>query len=290
MKKILLVVFIACLSIFLVACNSEKKAEDSVRRVVEEFGQKLQTVSLQAPADIIAQSMQENYGDYVSPSLLARWQSDPKNAPGRLVSSPWPDRIEIVSVEKLSQDSYKVLGEIIEITSVEQQQGGFAAKQPITLVVKKINNSWLIDDVILSDDEQTSAIIYENMQYGFNFDLPDSWQGYTIVDSQWEGLSVQDPSSQQVVESGPEILIRHPDWTTQNPRQDIPIMIFTLSQWESLEREEFHIGAAPVGPSELGRNNRYVFALPARYNYSFPTGYEEVENILNADPLQTYNN
>ena len=64
-------------------------------------------------------------------------------------------------------------------------------------------------------------------------------------------------------------------------------MIFTLSQWDSLQQGEFFIGAAPIGPSELGRNSRYVLALPARYNVAFPTGYEEVEIILNSNPLQT---
>ncbi|MDP1086626.1 hypothetical protein Q6245_30140, partial [Klebsiella pneumoniae] len=68
----------------------------------------------------------------------------------------------------------------------------------------------------------------------------------------------------------PMISIRHPDWTSQNPRQDIPIMIFTLAQWNMLQQDEFHIGAAPINPSELGRNTSYVFARPARYNYAFP--------------------
>ena len=42
------------------------------------------------------------------------------------------------------------------------------------------------------------------------------------------------------------------------------------------------------GPSELGRNTRYVFGLPFRYNYSFPIGYEEVEKILESKPFQTF--
>ena len=63
-------------------------------------------------------------------------------------------------------------------------------------------------------------------------------------------------------------------------------MVFTLDQWNSLQQGGFHIGAAPIGPSELGRNNNYVFALPARYNYAFPTGYKEVATILESSPLQ----
>jgi hypothetical protein len=65
-------------------------------------------------------------------------------------------------------------------------------------------------------------------------------------------------------------------------------MVFTKDQWESLNNGEFSVGAAPVGPSILGENTSYVFALPARYNYEFLTGFEEVEEILENDSLQAY--
>jgi hypothetical protein len=32
--------------------------------------------------------------------------------------------------------------------------------------------------------------------------------------------------------------IRHPLWTKQNPRQDIPIMVFALAQWQLIEADE----------------------------------------------------
>lgn len=48
-----------------------------------------------------------------------------------------------------------------------------------------------------------------------------------------------------------EILIRHPKWTVEDPRQDIPIMIFTIAQWNKLAKEEFAVSAAPIGPVEL---------------------------------------
>ncbi|REE85162.1 hypothetical protein A8990_11380 [Paenibacillus taihuensis] len=57
-------------------------------------------------------------------------------------------------------------------------------------------------------------------------------------------------------------------------------MVFTTSQWSSLQQGNFYIGAAAVGPTELAHNDNYVFALPARHNYAFPPGYEEVEKIL----------
>lgn len=127
-----------------------------------------------------------------------------------------------------------------------------------------------------------NSITYSNTRYGFTFTLPLSWTGYTTVDSRWEGLSI---ATGAVVETDQQISLRHPLWTATNKRQDIPIMIFTMSQWNDLIAEKFHIGAAPIPPSELGRNSAYVFALPARYNYAFPTGYQEVEQILQGSPL-----
>lgn len=94
------------------------------------------------------------------------------------------------------------------------------------------------------------------------------------------------PQQGKIIETGPLIFLRHPQWTAQNPRQDIPIMIFTLAQWDSLRHEKLSVGAAPVPPKELGRNKKCVFALPARYNFAFLPGYEEVENILESNPLQ----
>src|SRR5690606_2906721 len=66
----------------------------------------------------------------------------------------------------------------------------------------------------------------------------------------------------------------------------IPIMVFTLQQWEDLHAGRFAVGAAPVPPTELARNNAFVLALPARYNYQFPEDHEEVEAILSGAPLE----
>ncbi|WP_462410579.1 hypothetical protein [Neobacillus sp. Marseille-QA0830] len=138
-----------------------------------------------------------------------------------------------------------------------------------------------------TEDQSPETIVYKNIKYGFTFALPKTWANYQIVTDAWEGISTDEQS--EVNEKGPILLIRHPEWTEEKPRQDIPIMIFTLEQWSSLEKEKFHIGAAPVGPTVLGQNNRYVFALPARYNFAFLEGYEEVETILADQPLQTSN-
>ncbi|MGH4138744.1 DUF4309 domain-containing protein [Clostridium sp.] len=129
----------------------------------------------------------------------------------------------------------------------------------------------------------SSSILYKNTEYGFNFILPEGWQDFSIINELWEG---NDMASGKVTESGPKVSIRHPKWNSKDPRQDIPIMVFTLDQWNTLSQDKFHIGAAPLGPSELGRNNAYVFALPARYNFAYPIGYQEVEEILETHPLK----
>lgn len=131
----------------------------------------------------------------------------------------------------------------------------------------------------------TYSETYKNSQYGFGFALPYSWKGYSIVYGEWLGSYITDTGSNSP-KSGPIINIRHPGWTEEIPRQDIPIMVFTLADWDALQREQFHIGAAPVGPSELAHNSKFVFALPARYNFAFLEGHEEVERILKSDPLQ----
>lgn len=128
-------------------------------------------------------------------------------------------------------------------------------------------------------EQVATSTEYRNTQYGFSIALPKSWEGYSIATTEWNGFSVGAEGNVPFAQ-GPLILIRHPLWTKEVPRQDIPVMVFTLAEWNSLAKEEFHIGAAPIGPSELGRNAKYVFALPARYNYAFPAGYEEVDQIL----------
>ncbi len=129
---------------------------------------------------------------------------------------------------------------------------------------------------------------YKNSEYGFSVALPDSWRGYTVTFDEWSGDAAGDQLGETHYATGTVVSIHNPKWTKEVMYQDIPIMIFTLSQWEDLRQEKFHIGAAPIGPSELGRNEKYVFALPARYNFAFPPGFEEVEQIIQSEPLKVF--
>ena len=58
-------------------------------------------------------------------------------------------------------------------------------------------------------------------------------------------------------------------------------MIFTRAL-DSLQEGSFAL-AQRQSAAGAGRNSKYVFALPARYNYAFPAGYK-VEAILERDP------
>lgn len=129
-----------------------------------------------------------------------------------------------------------------------------------------------------------TTIVYSNTLYGFTFTLPLDWKGYTVVNDSWRGY---DPNTNMTVQTGSLILIRNPQWTAAKKMQDIPIMVFTIGQWDSLIREEYAVSPAPIPPSELARNAQFVFALPARYNYAFPEGYQEVDEILQGKPLHT---
>jgi hypothetical protein len=167
----------------------------------------------------------------------------------------------------------------------------FTSTKPIVPIVGDDGNLSTTTGEVSTTTGQTatSTLQYVNNQYGFSFNLPESWRGYTIVSDFWKGDSL-DASGNLVLGtvSGPKISIRHPNWSYSAQRQDIPILVFTISQWNDMQSDKFHIGAAPINPSELGRNSKYVFALPARYNFSYLPGYEEVDRLIQAHSLQTF--
>jgi hypothetical protein len=121
--------------------------EAAVRNTVEGFGKVLKNVSPLSPT--ASQDIENNYKPFLAPALLAEWENDPSKAVGRLTSSPWPDRIEVSSIKQFGSGAYDVTGSIIEVTSVEEVQGGAAAKQTIELSVVKFGDQWLINSVML---------------------------------------------------------------------------------------------------------------------------------------------
>jgi hypothetical protein len=130
--------------------------------------------------------------------------------------------------------------------------------------------------------QAADSIVYSNYAYGFRLHLPKSWKGFTVIKRQWFGSM----DATRAAESGPLLLIRHPLSTDQHPREDIPIMVITRRQWHAIKVSTLIVSAAPIPPTEIGRNQRYVFATPPRYWFDELEGFQEVVNIVNGKPLQ----
>lgn len=111
--------------------------EGDVRTTIAQFGNQLNSVSLQSPE--VAEEIRRSYGSYVAPELLAAWIKDPSSAPGRASSSPWPDHIEVDTVLKNEMGSYDVMGRIMLKTSTED-----AGIIPVSLTVANVDGSFLI--------------------------------------------------------------------------------------------------------------------------------------------------
>lgn len=141
------------------------------------------------------------------------------------------------------------------------------------------------ENIPISTVPPSSLVTYSNADYGFTFSLPDDWSGYSIVQNTWQGNPLTTTTKN---ESGPKLLIRNPKWTSAVPYEDIPIMIFTLKQWNSYNAGNFAISAAPINATEIARNNLYVFALPPRWDFDYSEGYVEAENILKTNPLKPF--
>lgn len=131
----------------------------------------------------------------------------------------------------------------------------------------------------------STSVVYTNTELGFAFSLPEHWKGYTVLSTNWEGNPLVKNVTRQ---TGVKLFIRNPKWTAQLPYQDIPILVFTVTQWNSYRNEEFSISAAPILATELGRNTTYVFALPPRWNFDYSEGFKEAEYILESKPLTPF--
>ncbi len=127
--------------------------------------------------------------------------------------------------------------------------------------------------VSCADREQTHGpvkadlpVLYRNAQLDFTFCLPARWRGYSVLIQQWQGQTYV-PAADQivVVENGPMIVLRHPQWKADDACQDIPILVFTRRQWEAMHEGKFSVGAGGLW-EEIMHNSKYAFAVSSRFN------------------------
>lgn len=117
-------------------------SQEEATAVVEQFGERLKLVSVWSPA--AEEDLRSQYADLVSPALLDQWAVALPEAPGRKASSPWPERIEVTTVEEIASGRFSVSAKIIEMTSWEVTHGGVANEIPVTLTVDTIEGRCLI--------------------------------------------------------------------------------------------------------------------------------------------------
>ena len=125
-----------------------------------------------------------------------------------------------------------------------------------------------------------SAVEYRNEQYGFGMTFPSGWSGYSVVAGTWQGQTHDDQGETTGTYTGPEIILRHPQWTAAAPWQDIPVLVFTHDEWVLVEQQKFGVSAAPTSPSKLRENAKFVFALPPRWiGFADALGQEGVAKV-----------
>lgn len=116
--------------------NSQASQENAASSTVASFGKTMQQVSLLAPN--ASSTIASVYAPYVDPTLLAQWEANPTDAPGRVVSSPWPDHIQITSIAPQGA-GYVVDGELVFMAST-----GVASETPVVVQLENENGSWMI--------------------------------------------------------------------------------------------------------------------------------------------------
>lgn len=127
------------------SCSNSSNSATDVKQVISQFGEQIKKVSLLAPDSLLIPQLKKVYQPYVSEELLLSWVTNPSNAPGRRVSSPWPEKIEIVQLSRVKDGLYRVKGEVIYVTSVEETNGGKAYSRAVIIEVKKTSEGeWRI--------------------------------------------------------------------------------------------------------------------------------------------------
>lgn len=105
--------------------------------LVEEFGARLNDVALAAPESLVVGQIRDAYAAVVTDGLLEAWIADPRSAPGRLTSSPWPERIDVRSVTTLDAGTCRVDAEVVYVTSTEMTTGGAAYREPVGITLRQ---------------------------------------------------------------------------------------------------------------------------------------------------------
>ena len=119
--------------------------EAKARVTATQFVSTLKSVSLTADTQSVREAIDQYYGPYVTADLLTRWKESPETAPGRDVSSPWPDRIFIKQVSPQG-DGYVINADVLYMTSVEEAtpEEDAAGVTVVMMLVIPTDDGWRI--------------------------------------------------------------------------------------------------------------------------------------------------
>ncbi len=128
-----------------------------------------------------------------------------------------------------------------------------------------------------AQDKTAGRQTYKNDEYGFEMTFPDSWLGYSVVKSSWEGRLIDGDTNY----SGAMFVFKNPKTTAQQQWQDIPVMVIAPDVWKLIQEGKIAVSAAPIGPGQIGENPKYVFATPPRwYGFTDAIGWQEAVEIV----------
>lgn len=142
---VVVAVIVGALYFFFVRTQADPEVPGQATALVEQFGRQLQYVSLTTNEEAVAAAIDEYYGQFVDEELLEEWKESPTEAPGRLTSSPWPDRI-VVHETVWERGGYTVRGSLIEVTS--ETEAGQAPPQSYVIEarVEREDGAWRITE------------------------------------------------------------------------------------------------------------------------------------------------
>ena len=149
-------------------------------------------------------------------------------------------------------------------------------KSNLILCLALVLGGWLFGCSTTCKHSSGLPLRYHNAPFDFTFFLPAGWQGYSVLAQQWG------PNQTDVMASeyGPIIVLRHPQWKTNNLYQDIPIMVFTRKQWGEEKQGKFFPYAGGM-ISEMWHNRKYVFGIYSRYDADDSVkGWKEADDII----------
>jgi hypothetical protein len=146
---LLLVISVSGCFLFRPSATTQPNETDinAIYQVVGEFGARLKDVVITTSDQDVITAVDFNLKQLITDRLYRVFVQDKIRIPGRYVSRPWPERIEINSVQMLDSGSYTVHGNQVVMTDDTVAHGGNAGETPITLTLKKVNGVWLVDDV-----------------------------------------------------------------------------------------------------------------------------------------------